>query len=277
MSHSLPPAPMDFRFLDPPADIRLMVYELLPTCRTHNKITIETDDGSGLPKMKITRVKLINIWYPTAVRLISKIIREEATPIIARTTAKRNSTLVADDSSKVSRSGPKLILLCGDLEVIAHQGGPLETVLGFLNWFLDARKTGSSCVTSRPKRSVSDPNSSAITKWARQAGWHLSQMRPGARAIDIAIDAEHVLSMGRRKTVTSLLRFEDAAEGHYLAQRRDIRFRMCTAPLVFAAHSVSRYVPLRGPATGGRLGYFVEHFDLEWEKWVEAWVPQDCV
>jgi len=268
---------MDFRFLDLPADIRLMVYEFLPTCLTHNEITIETDNESGLPKIKTTKVKLVNIWYPTTVRLISKIIREEATPIIARTAAKRNSTLVADDSSKVSRSGPKLIVLCGDLEVIAHKGGPLETALGYLTWFLDARKTGSSCVTSRPKRSVSDPNSSAITKWARQAGWHLSQMRPGARAIDIAIDAEHVLSMGRRKTVTSLLRFEDAAEGLYLAQRRDIRFRMCTAPLVFAAHSVSRYVPLRGPATGGRLGYFVEHFDLEWEKWVEAWVPQDCV
>ncbi|KAI4702782.1 hypothetical protein J4E89_010119 [Alternaria sp. Ai002NY15] len=175
---------MDFRFLDLPADIRLMIYEFLPTYLTHNEITIEKDNESGRLKMKTTKVKLVNIWYPTTVRLISKIIREEATPIIARTAAKRNSTLVADDSSKVSRSGPKLIVSCGDLEVIARKQGPLEAASEFLTWFLEARRT---------------------------------------------------------------------------------------------AHSVSQYVPLRGPSPGGKFGYFVEHFDLEYGEWIEAWVPQDCV
>ena len=265
---------MDFRFLDLPAEIRLMVYELLPTCIAHNEITIETDNESERLWMKNTKVKLVNIWYPTTVRLVSRIIREEATPIIARTAEKRNSTRVAGEASKMSQLSPKMIVPCGDLEAIAQKGGPLQAALEYQAWFLNARKTGSTCVIARPGCSALGPDSSIITDWARQAGWCLSQMRPGTRAIDIALDAacEPLLHwLQRTQDVASLLRFEEDAKELWRAQPCDVQFRVCLVPPGFASNS-RRWFSSRGPS-----GYLVEHVGLEYEEWIEAWVPQDCV
>ncbi|KAI4618811.1 hypothetical protein J4E80_005415 [Alternaria sp. BMP 0032] len=140
MSHPSAPTSMDFRFLDLPAEIRLMIYELLPVCIAHNEITIETDNESERLWMKNTKVKLVSIWYPTTVRLVSSIIREEATTIIARTAKNRNSIRVAGDALKLSKLSPKIIVPCGDLEAIAQKGGPLQAALEYLAIYLRHRK-----------------------------------------------------------------------------------------------------------------------------------------
>ena len=275
MSHPSASTPMDFRFLDLPAEIRLMVYELLPTCIAHNEITIETDNESERLWMKNTKVKLVNIWYPTTVRLVSRIIREEATTTIARASEKNNSTRAAGDATKMSQLSPKIIVPCGDLEAIAQKGGPLQAALEYLAWFLNARKTGSTCVTARPECSALGPDSSITIDWARQAGWCLSQMRPGTRAIYIALDAAcepllHLLQ--RTQDVASLLRFEKDAEELWCAQPCDVQFRVCLVPPGFASKHSRRWFSSRGPP-----GYLVEHVDVRYGEWIKTWIPRDCV
>jgi hypothetical protein len=272
-NHPLLPAPAEFRFLDLPADIRLMVYEYLPTCLTHNQIIIQTHDSS---ESRDTKVKLVAIWYPTTIRLVCKLIRKEATSIIARTKAKRDSSPRSVAATNLSRLSPKIIVPLGDLEVIAHKGGPLQAALECLAWSLEARKTGSSCVTAGPECSSSGPDSLMIANWARQAGWRLARMQPGTRTIDIAFDVVPVLSGRRSQDAPSLLRFEKDVEKLFRAQPSNARFRAWLTPLGFAGIAERQYNSSRRfIASSAKSDHLVQHNDLEWEEWVKTWVSQD--
>lgn len=115
-----------FRFLDLPAELRLMVYELLPNRTIRTRYVKHSSDGT--PESSFT---IISYVPPTAILTTCKTVHNEAAAVIRKTTQQLLPGGVIEQPPFVAGTAPKIETEISALPIL---GAPKGIIKAALDW-----------------------------------------------------------------------------------------------------------------------------------------------